>query len=186
MLRRIGVVAGVVAVVLLLAGCIASPGRGDSRPLRLPLGLPISVVAGCEQSAGLGGSAPVTTIWRDQLGLHVRIGLGSQYAVGSGISNTEAALLSCLTVASGTREPYPVDSAGLLLLWKYSATVLWPCFAQHGVDIGPLPSRATFLEGDPLQIDPFNLIRSGVSDELWAQLHRDCPPVPSYLKTAVG
>lgn len=178
--------AGVAAVLALLAGCVGAPGRGDAHPQRLPLGIPVGVVQDCEQSAGLGGSASATVLWRDSQGVHVRIGLGTRYAVGSGISNTEAALLSCLTIASGQREPYPTDSAGLLLLWKYSITVLWPCFAQHGVDVGPAPSRAAFLTGDPLKIDPFNLIRSRVSDELRQQLRRDCSAVPPYLTSAAG
>lgn len=182
-----GACATVAAAVLLLTGCIsAAPDRGDSHPVRLPLGIPHMVVDDCENSVGLGGSAAATVLWRDSEGVHVRIGLGTQYAVGSGISNTESALLSCLTLASGQREPYPTDSSGLLLLWKYSSTVLWPCLAQHGVDAGPTPSRATFLSGDPVRVDPYNLIRSRVSDKLWAQLRRDCPAVPPYLRSIAG
>jgi hypothetical protein len=193
MLRRPAVIAGALVgaiAVLVLTGCVATPPRADSHPERLPLGIPASLVAGCEQSVGLGGSAPVTAVWRDSLGVHVRIGHGSQYAVGSGggMSNTESALVSCLTIARGTQPDYPSDSAGLLLLWRYSTTVLWPCYAQHGLDVGSPPSRAAFLRGDPLQIDPLMLLRSPVSDELWAQVQRDCPSLPSYLAspTAAG
>lgn len=172
-----------VALLLLLTGCIAAPRRGDSRPPRLPLGIPAPLVAGCERSVGLGGSAPSTVIWRDGGGLHVRIGHGTRFAVGSGggKSATESALLSCLTVARGTQPDYPSDPAGLLLLWRYSSTVLWPCYAQHGLDVGPAPSRATFLRGDPLQMNPLDQLRGPVSDELWAQVQRDCPTLPRYL-----
>lgn len=183
--RGIGVIAAALGVLFVLTGCISSPERGDAHPQRLPLGVSTHDVASCEQSVGLGGSAPVTLIWRDSQGLHVRIGHGTKFAVGSGggPSATESALLSCLTIARGAQPDYPTDSAGLLLLWKYSSTVLWPCYAQHGVDVGRPPSRATFLRGDPLQIDPLNLRRGSVSDELWAQVQRDCPLVPSYLST---
>jgi len=190
MQRRRGVIAGSVvvagAVLLLLTGCIASPERGDSHPQRLPLGIPTPLVAGCEQSVGLGGSAPVTAIWRDSQGVHVRIGHTSPGAVGSGggLSNTESALLSCLTIALGTQPDYPTDSAGLLLLWRYSNTVLWPCYAEHGLDVGPAPSRAAFLRGDPLQINPLEQLRGPISDELWAQVQRDCPSLPKYLTTS--
>jgi hypothetical protein len=189
-LRRIGLVAGAAALLVLLAGCVATPDRGDSRPLHLPIGIPSDLVHKCEQSAGLGDSAAATVLWRDSQGVHVQIGRAKRTGGGSGggMSNTESALISCLTLASGHVD-YPRDSAGLLLLWKYSSTVLWPCFAQHGVDVGPTPSRAAFLGGDPQQIDPFDLIRTSISDQLWAQLHRDCPIVPAYLtasKTATG
>jgi hypothetical protein len=190
MKRRASLVVGplvvAAAVLLLLTGCIASPERGDSHPQRLPLGIARHIVAGCEQSVGLGGSAPVTAIWRDSQGIHVRIGHGSRFAVGSGggMSATESALLSCLTIARGSQPDYPTDSAGLLLLWRYSTTVLWPCYAQHGLDVGPSPSRATFLRGDPLQINPLDQLRGPVADELWAQVQRDCPSLPAYLATA--
>lgn len=192
MQRRAGGIAGsaivAAAVVLLLSGCIASPPRADSHPQRLPLGIPTHLVADCEQSVGLGGSAPVTAVWRDSQGLHVRIGHATQRPIGSGggLSNTESALLSCLTVARGVQPDYPTDSAGLLLLWRYSNTVLWPCYAQHGVDVGPPPSRATFLRGDPLQINPLELRRSPVSDELWRQVQLDCPLLPGYLATSTA
>lgn len=181
-----GVAVVAASVLLLLTGCIGSPERGDSHPQRLPLGIPTRLVAGCEQSVGLGGSAPVTAIWRDSQGLHVRIGHGTQFAVGSGggMSATESALLSCLTIARGTQPDYPTDSAGLLLLWRYSSTVLWPCYAQHGLDVGPAPSRAAFLRGDPLRINPLDQLRGPVSDELWVQVQRDCPSLPRYLNSA--
>ncbi len=190
MLRRPGVVAsaivGVVAILLLLAGCISVPERGDSHPERLPLGIREVQVARCEQSVGLGGSAPVTAIWRDSQGLHVRIGHGTQFAVGSGggMSATESALLSCLTIARGVQPDYPTDPAGLLQLWRYSTAVLWPCYEEHGLDVGPPPSRAAFLSGDPLQINPLELLRGPVADEVWTQVQRDCPSVPAYLATA--
>lgn len=192
MLRRQGVIAsavvGVVAVILLMSGCVSVPTRGDSRPQRLPLGIREGQVARCEQSVGLGGSAPVTAIWRDSQGLHVRIGHGTQFAVGSGggKSATESALLSCLTIALGAQPDYPSDSAGLLQLWRYSTAVLWPCYEQHGLDVGPAPSRAAFLRGDPLQINPLNLLRGQVADELWAQVQRDCPSIPGYLAAPTG
>jgi len=187
MVSRTGVVAGAtigaVAVLLLLTGCIATPERGDSHPQRLPLGIATGLVAGCERSVGLGGSAPVTAIWRDSQGLHVRIGRGTGFAIGSGggMSNTESALLSCLTIARGVQPDYPSDSAGLLMLWRYSSTVLWPCYARHGLDVGPAPARAAFLAGDPLQINPFDQVRGPVSDELRVQVQHDCPSIPSYL-----
>ncbi len=193
MLRRGVVIGGVVATVilLLLAGCVARPERGDSHPERLPLGITASAVANCERSVGLGGSAPVTAVWRDGQGVHVRIRHAAHNAVGSGVgvgsgggkSTTESALLSCLTIARGVQPNYPSDSAGLLLLWKYSSTVLWPCYARHGVHVGRPPSRAAFLRGDPLQIDPLILLRGPVPKELRAQLQRDCPLLPGYLST---
>ncbi len=180
----VGTALGALAIVLLLVGGIPTPERGNARAERLPLGIPITAVASCEQSAGLGGSAPATAIWRDSQGLHVRIGHVALYAgSGGGMSTTELALLSCLTLARGVQPDYPTDSAGLLLLWRYSTTVLWPCYEQHGIDVGPAPSRAAFLRGDPLQINPLELLRSPVSDELWAQVQRDCPSLPSYLRT---
>lgn len=182
------VVATAVALgaVLVLAGCISQPGRADTRPHHLPLGVSLHAVADCEASAGLGGSAAVTQIWRDADGIHVRIAAGTQPQVAGPPSATVLALTSCLTLAAGVQEGYPSDSAGLLLLWKYSTTTLWPCFAEHGVDIGPVPSRSTFLTSDPLRIDPFNLIRIPVSDELLTQLRTDCPPVPAYLKSGAA
>lgn len=184
MVRRIGVVAGAVAVVLLLAGCIAAPERDDSLTRHLPLGIPNVVVATCEQGAGLGGSAPVVAVWRDGQGLHVRIGLGGTQPAGAPQSATELALLSCLNVAASRLPSYPVDSAGLLLLWKYSTTVLWPCFAQHGIDVGSTPSRAQFLRGDPLVLDPYYVGRSSISEVQYLELQRDCPALPAYLMTA--
>ena len=183
MVRRIGVIAGAVAVVLLLAGCIASPPRGNSRPQRLPLGIPTIVVASCEQSAGLGGSAPVTAIWRDTQGLHVRIGPSSKQIAGAPQSATELALLSCLTVSMGRLPSYPTDSGQLLLLWKYSVTQLWPCFRRHGIDIGTTPSRATFLSGDPLKIDPYYVARASMTEVQYLESRRDCPAIPDYLAT---
>lgn len=173
----------VIATAILLSGCIASPERGDSRPLRMPVGIPEPIIADCEQSVGLGGSAPVTSIYRDTLGLHVRIGHSSRFAVGSGggMSTTESALLSCLNVVARGRPVYPSDAAGRLLQWKYSTTVLWPCFAAHDANLGPTPSRATFLRGDPLEIDPYDLLRSPLSDVQTLQLGRDCPLIPRYL-----
>jgi hypothetical protein len=193
MRRRVGGIVGpaigAIAVVLLLSGCIATPPRGDSHPERLPLGIPAASVARCEQSVGLGGSAPVTLVWRDSQGVHVRIGRTAARrptGSGGGMSNTESALVSCLTVARGVQPDYPTDSAGLLLLWRYSSTVLWPCYAEHGLDVGAAPSRAAFLRGDPLEIDPLELLRSPVSDELWAQVQRDCPLLPRYLAAPTG
>jgi hypothetical protein len=183
--RRIGAVVGAItgaaAILLLLAGCIGQPDRNDSRLARLPLGIPEPVVASCEQSAGLGGSAPVTQVWREVDGIHVRIGLGNR-AAGSSVSPTELALKSCLTIAVGSQPVYPIDASGRLLQWKYSTTVLWPCFVAHDADLGETPSRATFLAGDPLQIDPYYLLRSPLDDLQSLQLQRDCPLVPSYLK----
>ena len=172
------------AAVLLLSGCVAVPARGDAHPRRLPLGVSEQTVAYCERSVGLGSSTRTTSIWRDGFGVHARIGVGLQHVLATSAvrSATEQALISCLTVASG--EPYPSDSAALLLLWKYSASVLWPCFARHGVDAGPVPSRAVFLAGDPLQIDPYDLVVSPVSDSVRQTLRRDCPALPDYLRPA--
>jgi hypothetical protein len=182
--------AGVAVVLLLLTGCAATHVRGDSHPQRLPLGLPASVVQGCEQSVGLGGSTVAPTFWRDSQGVHMRIGHGTRPRVGigsgGGMSNTESALLSCLTVATGPLQQYPSDSASLLLLWKYSTTVLWPCIAQHDVDAGPPPSRADLLSGDPLLMDPYARLHSQISVERLAQLRKDCPAVPAYLASATG
>lgn len=193
MVRRIGVGSAVaqtgvtafaaVAVVLLLAGCIAQPERGDSRPERLPLGIPPVIVASCEEVAGLGGSAPVTEIWRDSSGLHVRVGRTSTQRAGAPQSATELALLDCLTVAMGRLPSYPTDSGGLLLLWRYSTAQLWPCFVRHGIDIGPAPSRSDFLSGDPLRIDPYYVARSSISEVQYLELQRDCPALPGYLMT---
>lgn len=183
---RIGGVVALLALLLLLTGCIAQPERGTSREGHLPLGIPTSVVASCEQSVGLGGSAPVVTVWRDAIGIHVRIGHGSRFAAGSGggLSATESALLSCLQVAAGDQPDYPVDSSGLLQLWRYSSTVLWPCFAEHGFDLGATPSRADFLRGDPLQINPFFRLRSSITEVQFRELSVSCPLLPSYLRTA--
>jgi hypothetical protein len=183
MVRRVGVIAGAVAVVLMLAGCIASPPLGDGRSQRLPLGIPALLVSSCEQSVGLGGSAPVTAIWRDAQGLHVRIGPASKQIAGAPQSATELALLSCLTVASSRLPSYPRDSGQLLLLWKYSATVLWPCFRRHGIDVGPTPSRADFLGGDPLKLDPYYVARASMTELQYLQSQRDCPAIPDYLAT---
>jgi hypothetical protein len=181
-----GTAAAVAAVLSLLAGCSGAPDRSNSHPQRLPLGLSISVVLTCEQSVGLGDSLNPPVFWRDSQGVHVRIGHGTGPAFGGGMSNTESALLSCLTVASGSPEHYPSDSAGLLFLWKYSYEVLWPCIAQHGVDPGRTPSRADVLSGDQMLIDPYARLHSQISGERLAQLRRDCPAVPSYLRSAAG
>ena len=181
----------VAAVLLLLAGCAATHVRGDAHPQRLPLGLPAAVVQGCEQSVGLGDSAVAPTFWRDSQGVHMRIGHGHGHGgagigSGGGMSNTESALLSCLTVATGPLQQYPSDSASLLLLWKYSTTVLWPCITQHDIDPGPAPSRADVLSGDPLLIDPYARLHSQISAPRMAQLRVDCPALPEYLNSATG
>ncbi|MEP6842497.1 MAG: hypothetical protein ABJA11_03180 [Pseudolysinimonas sp.] len=191
-MKRVGTAAAVAALLVLLAGCASTPDRGNAHPQRWPLGLPASVVQGCEQSVGLGDSAVAATFYRDSEGVHVRIGhadgRGNGIAIGSGggMSNTESALLSCLTVASGPPEAYPTDTAGLLLLWRYSTSVLWPCLAQHGVDPGPSPSRADIVGGDPLRINPYARLYSRISDERLQQLRRDCPAVPPYLIPTAG
>ena len=181
---------GVAAVLLLLAGCATTHVRGDAHPQRMPLGLPTTIVQGCEQSVGLTDSAVGPTFWRDSQGVHVRIGHGARHGTGigsgGGLSNTESALLSCLNVATGPIQKYPSDSAGLLLLWKYSTTVLWPCIAQHDVDAGPAPTRADVLSGDPLLIDPYARLHLQLSAERLAQLRIDCPAVPAYLASATG
>ena len=178
------------AVLLLLAGCATTHVRGDAHPQRLPLGLPATVVQGCEQSVGLGDSAVGPTFWRDSQGVHMRIGHSAHPRVGigsgGGMSNTESALLSCLTVAIGPQEQYPSDSASLLLLWKYSNTVLWPCIAQHHVDAGPAPSRADVLSGDPLLVDPYARLHLQVSAKQLAQLRIECPALPAYLASETG
>lgn len=181
----------VATVLLLLTGCEgATHVRGDSHPQRLPLGLPASVVLECEQSVGLGDATVAPTFWRDSQGVHMRIGHGTRPGVGigsgGGMSNTESALLSCLTIATGPVQQYPSDSASLLLLWKYSTTVLWPCITQHDVDAGPPPSRADVLSGDPLLIDPYARLRSEISVARLAQLRSDCPVLPAYLTPASG
>jgi hypothetical protein len=181
----------VAAVLLLLAGCAAPTHvRGDAHPQRLPLGLPATIVQGCEQSVGLDDSTVPATFWRDSQGVHMRIGHSTRHGVGigsgGGMSNTESALLSCLNVATGPLQQYPSDSAGLLLLWKYETTVLWPCIAQHGVDAGPPPSRADVLSGDPLLIDPYARLHLQLAAHTLAQLRADCPAVPAYLSSATG
>lgn len=186
-----GVAAGVAVVVLLLAGCAGTTHvRGDAHPQRLPLGLPASVVQGCERSVGLNDSAAAATFWRDSEGVHMRIEHGTRHGVGigsgGGLSNTESALLSCLTVATGPLQTYPRDSASLLLLWKYSTTVLWPCIEQHDVEVGPAPSRADVLSGDPLLIDPYAQLHSEISAARLAQLRIDCPALPAYLTPPAG
>ena len=179
------------AVVLPLAGCTATAHvRGDAHPQRLPLGLPADVVRQCEQSVGLGDSTVAPTFWRDSQGVHLRIGHGTRHGTGvgsgGGLSNTESALLSCLTVATGPVPQYPSDSAGLLLLWKYSTTVLWPCIDRHGIDLGQPPSRADLLSGDPMLIDPYSRLYSQLSSARLAQLHAECPALPAYLASASG
>ncbi len=181
----------VAAALLLLAGCAGSTHvRGDAHPQRLPLGLPTSVVQGCERSVGLGDAAVAPTLWRDSQGVHLRIGHGERHGTGigsgGGLSNTESALLSCLTVATGPLPTYPSDSAGLILLWKYSTTVLWPCIAEHDVDPGSPPTRAEVVSGDPVLIDPYVRLQYEVSAARLAQLRADCPTLPSYLVTASG
>ncbi len=145
--------------------------------------IPTLVVAGCEQSVGLGGSAPVTAIWRDTQGLHVRIGRVSNQISGAPQSATELALLSCLNVSMDRLPSYPTDSGQLLLLWRYSVTELWPCFRRHGIDIGSTPSRATFLSGDPLRIDPYYVASPSMTEAQYLELWRDCPAIPDYLST---
>lgn len=183
--------ASLCAVLVLLAGCAgATHVRGDAHPQRLPLGLPADVVQGCEKSVGLGDSAVAPTFWRDSQGVHMHIGHGTRPGVGigsgGGLSNTESALLSCLTVATGPLQAYPADSASLLLLWKYSTTVLWPCIAQHDVDAGAPPSRAEVLSGDPVVIDPYVRLHFHISTARLAQLRIDCPALPAYLALASG
>jgi hypothetical protein len=182
--------AGALAVLVLLAGCAgATHVRGDAHPQRLPLGLPAEVVQGCEQSVGLGDSAVAPTFWRDSQGVHMHIGHGTRPGVGigsgGGMSNTESALLSCLNVATGPLPSYPSDSASLLLLWKYSTTVLWPCIRQHDVDPGAPPSRADVLSGDPLLIDPYTRLHFELTSARLAQLRVDCPSLPAYLPAPV-
>jgi hypothetical protein len=174
------------AGLLLLAGCAGTTHvRGDAHPQRLPLGLPAAVVQGCVQSVGLGDAAVPPTFWRDNQGVHMHIGHGTRPGVGigsgGGVSNTESALLSCLNVATGPLQQYPSDSASLLLLWKYSTTVLWPCIVQHDVDAGPPPSRDEVLSGDPILIDPYARLYSQISSTRLAQLRVDCPALPAYL-----
>jgi len=183
--------AAVIALVLIFAptGCAATAHvRGDAHPQRLPLGLPSEVVRQCEQSVGLGDSSVAPTFWRDSQGVHLRIGHGDRHGTGigsgGGLSNTESALLSCLTVATGPLQTYPTDSAGLLLLWRYATAVLWPCVAQHGVDLGAPPTRAQVLSGDPMLIDPYAQLHSALSATRLAQLQRACPALPAYLTPA--
>ena len=182
---------GVAAVLLLLAGCAAPTHvRGDAHPQRLPLGLPATIVQGCEQSVGLDDSTVPATFWRDSQGVHMRIGHSTRHGVGigsgGGMSNTESALLSCLNVATGPLQQYPTDSASLLLLWKYSTSVLWPCIAHHDVDAGPPPSRADVLSGDPLLIDPYARLHLQLTAARLAQLRVACPALPAYLAPASG
>lgn len=176
---------------LLLTGCTAaSPARGDAHPQRLPLGLPVGVVLDCERSVGLGDATVAPTLWRDSQGVHLRIGHGDRHGTGigsgGGLSNTESALLSCLTVATGPLPHYPTDSAGLILLWKYATTVLWPCVAEHDVDPGPAPTRDQVMSGDPVLVDPYVRLRSQLSTPRLAQLRADCPELPAYLEPASG
>lgn len=178
-------------LLLLLAGCGSSTHlRGDAHPQRLPLGLPADVVQGCERSVGIGDAAVAPTFWRDSQGVHLRIGHGDRHGTGigsgGGLSNTESALISCLTVATGPLPTYPSDSAGLILLWKYSTTVLWPCIAQQDVDAGRPPTRAEVMSGDPVLIDPYVRLQYEVSAPRLAQLRADCPALPSYLSAASG
>jgi len=178
-------------VFALLAGCVATTHvRGDAHPQRLPLGLPTAVVLDCEHSVGLDASAIAPTFWRDSQGVHLRIGHGARNGTGvgsgGGLSNTESALLSCLTVATGPLQRYPSDSGSLLLLWKYTTTVLWPCIDEHGVDLGEAPSRADVLSGDPFLIDPYAQLHLQLSAERLAQLRAVCPALPAYLTPASG
>ena len=179
------------ALLLLLEGCGASTQlRGDAHPQRLPLGLPADVVQRCERSVGIGDASVAPTFWRDSQGVHLRIGHGDRHGTGvgggGGLSNTESALLSCLTVATGPLPVYPSDSAGLILLWKYSTTVLWPCIAHQDVDPGRPPSRAEVVSGDPVLIDPYVRLQYQVSAPRLAQLRAECPALPSYLAPASG
>jgi len=181
--------AAVITLALAFSGCTATVHvRGDAHPQRLPLGLPTSVVQQCEQSVGLGDSAVAPTFWRDSQGVHLRIGHGDRHGTGvgsgGGLSNTESALLSCLTVATGPLQSYPTDSAGLLLLWRYTTAVLWPCVAEHGVDLGEPPTRAQVLSGDPMLIDPYAQLYSALSTTRLAQLQHACPALPAYLAPA--
>ena len=178
-------------MLALLAGCVSTTHvRGDAHPQRLPLGLPTSVVLACERSVGLDDSSVVPTFWRDSQGVHLRIGHrprnGTGVGSGGGLSNTESALLSCLTVATGPLQQYPSDSASLLLLWKYSTTVLWPCIDRHGVDLGDPPSRADVLSGDPMLIDPYAQLHLQLSESRLDQLRTACPVLPAYLSPASG
>lgn len=179
-----GLLAGAAAVLLLLAGCVTVPDRADSGLHHLPLGVSRLGVQLCMSSAGLGSSEASTAVWRDSQGIHVRIGRGSSWtAAGGGVSNTESALLSCLNVAAGP-DRYPNDPGSLLLLWKYSRSVLWPCLADHGVDAGAPPPRRAFLGGDPLLFDPFDRLASSRGAQEIAELRHECPPLPDYLAPA--
>lgn len=188
MLRRAGAgtgAFGAVGLALLLVGCVAAPPP-DSPTKHLPLGIPEPMVAQCEQGAGLGGSAPVTEIWRDSIGVHVRVGAPGARPNTGVLSATEAQLLSCLDLVGGSLPPYPRDAGGLLLQWKYSTSVLWPCFVAHDLDPGPTPTRAVFLDGDPLKIDPFSRLQTPLSQARYLDVQRDCPLIPTYLATSTA
>ncbi len=84
-------------------------------------------------------------------------------------------------MATGPLQKYPADSASLLLLWKYSTTVLWPCITEHDIDPGTPPTRADVLTGAPLLIDPYARLHFEISSARLTQLRADCPALPAYL-----
>jgi hypothetical protein len=74
-------------------------------------------------------------------------------------------------------------SSQLVQRYKYDTTVLWPCLAAHGLEVGDPPDREDFSDAFRAQsVDPFAGVK--VSERTLPRLIaavRDCPLHPTYL-----
>jgi hypothetical protein len=74
-------------------------------------------------------------------------------------------------------------SSQLVQRYKYDTTVLWPCLAAHGLEVGDPPDREDFSDAFRAQsVDPLAGVK--VSERTLPRLIaavRDCPLHPSYL-----
>ncbi|HEY4225007.1 MAG TPA: hypothetical protein VGM70_04280 [Pseudolysinimonas sp.] len=80
--------------------------------------------------------------------------------------------------------PLPTSRAGLLHLYEYDVTVLWPCLKAHGAVVGQPPDRSQFTSVDKaLNVSPYSPARplTRKSFAVLANASRYCPAVPAYL-----
>ncbi len=80
--------------------------------------------------------------------------------------------------------PLPTSRAGLLHLYEYEITVLWPCLKAHGAAVGKPPDRSQFTSADKaLNAGPYSPARplTRKSFAVLANASRYCPEVPAYL-----
>ncbi|HEY4152529.1 MAG TPA: hypothetical protein VGM38_04345 [Pseudolysinimonas sp.] len=98
---------------------------------------------------------------------------------------TATSLYNCMEpyrFAAHTSEP-PSSSAQLLQLYRYDATVLWPCLTAHGIDMGDPPTRDQFVSSVSARTaDPFSAMKltKQTLPRLTAALQA-CPLRPAYL-----